>query len=338
MKSERRHELQQNELAGWLTEKIESVKPHATQIALAAAAVVVLILAAFWYFRGDATVTAGNWSSYFSAMNQPRDREKALEEVNTKIPGTPAALWAKMSIGDSSAEQGGRAMFTDRPEALKQLQRAEAAYKDVEARATDPSLKARAQLGLGKVYESLCKPEEARKYYELAAQGLKGTSIGKAAEADAARMKNPDQVALLEWFAVQTPKRPAPFPGMGGGIPGLPNDLPARPDLSVPNFSPPGGLDLDNIGTGTPTVPGPEFPTPGTTTPGTTPPGTTPPGTTSPGTTSPNPDAAPPASPATTTPPESKSESKADAAKPGEPKPAETPAATPKTESPKSEP
>jgi hypothetical protein len=189
-----------------------------------------------------------------------------------------------MSIGDASAEEGSRAMFTDRSEAQKLLKTAEAAYKDVEARASDPNLKGRARLGLGKVYESLCKPAEALKYYELAAEGLKGTAIGKAALADAARMKMPDQVAMLEWFSVQTPKRPAPFPGMGGGFPGLPNDLPARPDLSVPSFAPPGGgLGLDSIGTGVPSVPAPDFPAPGTTTPPA--PGTTPvpaPGTTTP--------------------------------------------------------
>jgi hypothetical protein len=326
MKSERRHELQQNELADWLGEKIEALRPYGTQIALGVTGAIVALLLGIWLFRGDDSVAASSWSSYFSALNVQRERGQALEEVSKNLasPG----LWAKMSIADAAAQEGGRAMFTDRNEAKKQLDKAKAAYEAVESGARDAMLKARAQLGLAKVYESLCKPEEAKSYYEKAAEGLKGTALGKAAAADAARMKNPDQVALLEWFAAQTPKRPAPFPGMGGSIPGLPNDLPARPDLSVPNFGTPGGLGLDNIGTGTPTAPGPELPLPGTTTPGTTTPGATTPGTTTPGTTTP-PEATPapgtpaPGTPATTPPsalPESPSAPATENARPAEPK------------------
>ena len=75
-------------------------------------------------------------------------------------------------------------------------------------------------------------------------------SVAKAAAADAARMKDPRSVEFLAWFAQQTPKRPAPMSGLGGAVPGLPGDLPERPDISLP----PGGLNLDKIGTGPPEV------------------------------------------------------------------------------------
>ncbi|HZN36781.1 MAG TPA: tetratricopeptide repeat protein [Pirellulaceae bacterium] len=268
MKAERRHELQQNELADWLGEKIEALKPQATQIAIVVLAVVVLVVAGTWYFGTEDHASARSWSDFFGAMNQPRDSEKLLEKLSIDKPGTAPGMWAMMTLADTSAEQGGRAMFTDRPEAQKLLNKAETSYKAVEAAAThDPLLQSRARLGLAKVYESLCKPEEALKYYEQVAASQKDTAIGKSAAADAARMKNKEQVDLLAWFAVQTPKRPAPIPGFGGGIPGLPNDLPERPDISVPSITPPSGLGLDNIGTGVPTVPTPEFPAPGTTTP-----------------------------------------------------------------------
>ena len=50
-------------------------------------------------------------------------------------------------------------------------------------------LKTRAQLGLGKVYESLCMPDKAFEYYEKVAKHEKDSAIGKAAAADAKRMK-----------------------------------------------------------------------------------------------------------------------------------------------------
>jgi hypothetical protein len=262
MKADRRHELQQNELADWLGEKIDALKPYATQITVGVAALLLLIVAGSWWLSGEDKLAARNWSDYVTALNLPRDSDKALEKLALDKPGSTTALWAKMSLADASAGLGGRAMFTDRTEAQKQLTKAEAAYKEVAAAAQDPLLKSRAQYGLGKVYESLCKPQEAAKYYDMAAATQKDTAIGKAAAADAQRMKRQSQVDLLAWFAGQTPKRPAPIPGFGGSIPGLPGDLPSRPDISVPGISPSGGLGLDNIGTGVPATPGPEFPAP----------------------------------------------------------------------------
>src|SRR5262245_43607847 len=309
MKSERRHELQQNELADWLGEKIEALKPQATLIATIALVVVVVIVAGTWWLGSGEHASAQNWSSYFTALNQPRDSEKLLEKLSLDKAGTAPAMWATMSLADSSAEQGGRLMFSDRPEAQKLLTKAEAAYKLVEKEAaSEPQLQARARWGLAKVYESLCKSEEALKYYEQVAASQKDTAIGKAAAADAARLKKPQQADLLAWFAVQTPKRPAPIPGFGGGVPGLPNDLPERPDISVPSVTPPSGLGLDNIGSGVPTVPTPDFPAPGTTT---------------------SPTATTPASP----------EPKTDGAKPapGAPKAENSKVDAPKTEAPKAD-
>jgi hypothetical protein len=149
--------------------------------------------------------------------------------------------------------EGASLLYSDRKEAQKRLESAEVAYKQVEA-ADDPMLRTRAKLGLARVYESLFKPDEARKYYEQVVASEKDSPLGKAAAIDAKRLKDNREVAFLEWFASQTPKRPSPFPGMGGGLPGLPNDLPERPEIGLPT-----GFGLDKIGTGTPEVPPPAF-------------------------------------------------------------------------------
>ena len=260
MKSDRRHELQQNELADWLGEHLEMIKPHGTSILLGVVIVAAVIFGGFAYFGNESKATAQSWSAYFGAFNQ-REPGKALEQLVKDQPGTTTALWAQQAIGDMNLAQGAAMLFSDRAEAQKMLQKAQDTYKQVEAAASDPVLKARAQLGLGKVLESLCKPEEAAKYYQLVADSQKETAIGKAAAADALRMKDQRQVARLAWFAAQTPKKPAPIPGIGGGTPGLPSDLPERPDIGLPS-----GLGLGNIGAGTPATP-PAFPPPGQTPP-----------------------------------------------------------------------
>jgi len=268
MKSERRHELKHNELADWLGERMQAFQPHATAVLLGAALLFAAVIGSIWYFGGENQAAATGWSKYFSAIN---DREPAavLAKLASEKSGSKAELWSYQAMGDMQLGQGAAMLHSDRTEAQKLLQQAEASYKQVE-NATDPMLRARARLGLAKVYESLCKPEEARKYYESAADVSKSSAIGKAAAADAQRLKDSRQVAFLEWFAKQQPKRPAPMPGPGFGSPGLPGSLPDRPDISLP-----GGVGLGNFGSALPPETPSSFPPPATTSPTAEPPATT---------------------------------------------------------------
>ena len=265
MKSDRRHELQTNVLADWLGEHLESLRPHAMPITLVAIAIVVLGLGSIWYFGSEDQTAAEAWKTYFGAFNQ-REPGKVLEQLADEKTSATAALWARQSIGDMNLAEGARLLFSDRTEAQKLLLKAEAAFRQVEASATEPMLKSRARLGLGKVNEAMCKPQEAEKYYAQVAESDKHSAIGMLAAKDAKRMKDQREVALLAWFDKQQPKKPAPLPGAGGGLPGLPSDLPERPDIS-----PPSGLGLDKLGTGLPAEPAPAFPAPATTPPPATP-------------------------------------------------------------------
>ena len=265
-----RHEREHNELADWLAERIELLRPYAGQIAIAALIVVVAIVAGAYYFGTERQVASQEWAEYFNALNE-RAPEAGLKSLYTSKPTTPAGLWAAQTLGDINLAQGAALMFSDRPLAKEKLDAAADYYKKAEVAPNDLNLVARARLGLGKVYETLCKPEEALKYYQLVADTQKDSAIGKLAAKSAKRMENPREVELLAWFAAQKPKKAAPLPGRGGGLPGLPNDLPDRPDISLPS-----GLGLDNIGTGVPDAPEPTLPLPGAPPPSTSPPPATP--------------------------------------------------------------
>jgi tetratricopeptide (TPR) repeat protein len=287
MKAEKRHELQQNELADWLGEQIEAAKPYGTTIAIVVLGGLLAIGLAIYLASAGNPASAGAWSQYFAAFND-REPAVALKQLAEEQPNTSAALWAQQSIGDINLSQGSIQLFSDREEAKKMLEKAEVAYKEVETKATDSMLKSRSRLGLAKLYEATNKPEEAKRYYEMVVAAEKDSAIGKAAAAGAKRVSDPREVALLAWFDAQKPRKPAPFPG-AGGLPGLPNDLPERPDLSLPGLggSVPGtGLNLEGLGTGKSETPGLEFPKPGET-PAGTPATTTPPVTASPESTPP---------------------------------------------------
>lgn len=261
MKAERRHELKHNELADWLTERVETVKPHATGVLLGIGVLVAIVLAISWYFSGENMAASRAWSQYFDAFND-LEPQKRLQSLATEQSGSKAAWWALAAVGDMNLAEGSSLLYTDRTDAQKRLDVAEQAYKQVEA-TDDIMLKNRARLGLARVYESTFKLEDARRYYEQVAASEKDSPLGKVAAENAKRLKDSREVAFLDWFATQKPKRPAPFPGMGGNLPNLPSDLPDRPNIGIPQ-----GLGLENLGTGTPAEPPPSFPAPaGVTTP-----------------------------------------------------------------------
>jgi hypothetical protein len=261
MKAERRHELKHNELADWLGERMEMLKPHATGVLLGIVLLAVILIGSAWYLGGKNQAASRAWSRYFQAFND-REPQKTLDAIAGDQSGSKAAWWAKLAVADMDLGKGAAMLYSDRAEATKLLQQAKDGYSRVEA-ADDPMLKSRARLGLAKVHESLCNVEEAQKYYELVAKDATSPAIAKAAAADAERLKDKEEAEFLEWFAKQTPKRPAPLPGMGGTVPGLPGDLPSRPNIGLT----PGVLE--GVGTETATDAGTGLPP---TTPGLPPP------------------------------------------------------------------
>jgi len=242
MKSDKRHELQKNELADWLGERVEA---HSDKFWPVVGGVVVAFAAAIgiaWYMGTQDAKTASAWNAYFQAYGE-RDREDQLKKVAETEPNTVAAMWAQQGVADLALAKAANLMFTDRPEATKQIEVAEAHYNEVLKNARDPHLIARAQYGMARLQETKCQPKEAARYYEMVAKNDKEKTLSEAAARDVKRMNDPQIVAFLEWFATQTPKRPAPTGH--GGMPGLPplsapTDLPERPDLSLP-----GPLNLD---------------------------------------------------------------------------------------------
>ena len=93
MKSERRHELQQNELAGWVGKFIEDIRPYATMI-LGGVAVVVVGAMVWAYISGTqlAERQAG-WSEFHAALASEDVDELLL--VAKANEGTRAGYWAQ---------------------------------------------------------------------------------------------------------------------------------------------------------------------------------------------------------------------------------------------------
>jgi tetratricopeptide (TPR) repeat protein len=243
MKAEKRHELQKNELADWLGTHAEGAADYFWPIVGGVVVAFALAIGVVWYMNSRDAASATAWDKYYQAFAE-REREAELKEVAKTYQDSVAAQWARLAYADIALAKAADLMFNDRTEAKSKLSEAKEAYEEVLKNARDPQILTRAQYGLARALETDCKPEEAKKYYEMVAKTEKDSALGKAAARDAERMADPETVEFLAWFADAKPRKPVPTGH--GGIPGLPplnvpTDLPERPDLSLPgplNFEP----------------------------------------------------------------------------------------------------
>jgi tetratricopeptide (TPR) repeat protein len=243
MKAEKRHELQKNELADWIGAHAEGASDYFWPIVGGVVAAFALAVGIVWYLNTRDTAAATAWDKYYQAFSE-REREAELKKVADSYSDSTAAQWARLSYADMTLAKAADLMFNDRSETTTKLKEAQEAYQSVIDKARDPELLTRAQYGMARVLETNCKPEEAKKYYELVAKANKESPLSQAAARDAERMSDPKTVEFLNWFATATPRKPVPTGH--GGFPGLPplnvpTDLPERPDLSLPgplNFEP----------------------------------------------------------------------------------------------------
>jgi hypothetical protein len=270
MKSEKRHELQKNELADWIGNHAEGASEYFWPIVGGVVAAFALAVGIAWYMNTREATAAVAWHKYYQAHAE-LERDAELKQVADDYASSAAAHWAKLGFADLNLARGANLLFKEKSEGNSKLLEAEKAYQDVLDKARDPELITRAQFGMARTKESRCQPEDARKYYEMVAKAEKDSPLGKAAARSAARMADPKTVEFLAWFAKAQPRKPTPVGH--GGMPGMPpfnvpTDLPERPDLSLPgplNIDPgklPGdapNLDFPKPGE----TPAPEAPKPG---------------------------------------------------------------------------
>ena len=235
MKAERKHELEHNELDDLLVKTMHVLRENGMVIAIV---VIGLALGAGIYAYRTATQSisadAGLWENYFLALGD-RDAERELESLIDEQDRRGQAtalpiLWARLSLGNVKLSQGTRKLFENRDDAVQSLEEAEANFQAVEKNAArNLELRDRSRLGLAELYESLSRPEDARKYYAMVAKSAPDSPVGKLAIRGERRMAQKNNQEFLTWFAQQKPaKKPSSLPPFDM------KDPSEIPDFSVP--------------------------------------------------------------------------------------------------------
>ena len=228
MKSERRHELQHNELAEWLAKSVASIRPYQNMILTA---VVVFLVAALGYTLWSHEVASRSsqaWDEFNTALGS-RDTAK-IAKIIEQYPNTAVGNIAAIMAADGHLSEGCDRLFVNKAIATQELTKAGELYRAVREQATLPWLLERATYGLGRAEEAKGNLEPAKALYEEIAEKWPNGTFATAASQRLQDLKRPATKRFYDDFAHFDPK-PA-FSGKTGEPPAfdlnsLPNEGPS---------------------------------------------------------------------------------------------------------------
>ncbi len=230
MKTERRHELQTNELADRLAHLIVRIQPVARPLGLALLGA-ILVGAVYWAVSASAGGRRREgWDQFLAAVNS--GREEQYSEIMVAHAGTPVATMAQLRLADAQLRRGIELLFTNRPAALDELKSAEENFQAVRDAATkDTRLRQRAWFCLARTRESLNKLDEARADYEGLTRDFPNGIYSPMAKGRLGELAAAGTQQFYAWFAEQNP-RPAADTSLGSGTDGKKFEFESLPDDS----------------------------------------------------------------------------------------------------------
>lgn len=225
MNSERRHDLQENELATALGKVNKSIDPYSKPIAVA----VVLGFVGFlgWGFYSSGQAGRRSDATYQLIEASVSNDSETLATVAAQYAETPAAAWSRLYQGSSKMGVGINSLFTSREEAEELLSEASAAYQEALKLSDDKMIQSRSYFGLARISESLGNVDEAIENYEAAMAVGESDAMVEEAKQKIASLSKPQTQEFLAWFndqdfAPANPAAPPSLPG-AGALPDLPD-------------------------------------------------------------------------------------------------------------------
>lgn len=240
MKTERRHELQQNSLAAWLEQTIESIKPHATAITAVVVAAVAVVFVYYFFTTQRRTGQLDAWNQYLAAVDQPGFDQ--LAEIGEQYSNAPVGYCAMLLAADRQLQSGVNALFGDRTAAGQDLRMALDNYTRVAEKAKDPILVQRGLIGKGYTEESLAYDSAeylrtAKETYEQYVEEFPEGIFTEQAQIRLNALGKPATASFYDWFAEQGARNTESQESILGGDLDL-DTLPDGPDSSSPVFDP----------------------------------------------------------------------------------------------------
>ncbi len=228
MKTERRHELQTNELANALAHWTEAAKPYGRALLAGVIALIVAIIVWGYIATQNRRHVADGWNDYFMAVGMRDDQR--LQDIAEQYGGTLVADWARLTIADWDLDNGTNRLLTDRSLAHDQLRDAEEKYSAILIGDAPNTIQERATYGLARALEASGELEKARSEYRSLAQKWPGSPFAAAAEARASDLDQLPTKQFYDWIAKYEPPKPL---SQEPGTPGARPDFLKEPDTGT---------------------------------------------------------------------------------------------------------
>lgn len=237
MKTERRHELQNNELAFFLTRFMEKYRSQAGLFGGIALLGVAAWLAMSYMSSAAEQANAGSWAAYFQATESRGGDERQFNAVADAYGDTKAGHWAKFSAATRVLARATESTFINREDAKAKLKVAQAQLEEL-VNVKDELLRPRAMLALAQTLESLGalggteSLDLAAKQFEKIVAEFPNTEIARTAAIQLERLKANQEDGWYTWFASQEPAVD-PLSSGSGLFDGI-GDTPSDPNVEVP--------------------------------------------------------------------------------------------------------
>lgn len=262
MKSQRRHQLQQNALADALGTGLDRATPW-LKPAVAALIVVLLGLGIYLFVKSRSQSYRSSAAGELLLATGDED-PRTYEAIASEYPDTTAGRWALLAEGDLYLAQGIDALYVDRSEAEELLKDAVQSYRAALADASEPMLVSHAHFGLAQALEASGELEEAAEHFEAVAQTTDSKVLKETAQQRAEHLRSSEAKEFYSWLASAAGTSGAVFPQgqtpgagpAGSGLPDMPNfSLPDLTGLQAPeNAAPSDQPDADDDAPGTPSA------------------------------------------------------------------------------------
>ena len=229
MKSERRHELEHNQLADWLAQSTEQLRPHARIIAWTAIGLVVVLVAVLGWSRWSASVTRATWREFYAAL----DNTEKLPEFAEKHSDNEAGQMAALILADRLASSAGYELFNNKTLAQDDNRKAMEWYSKVLSNPRKQIIEQRATFGLAQAKEIAGDLAEATKLYEQVRQRWPNSVFAIQAQDRLRDLGKQSTKAMYDRLATYDP-RPALTPSGSRPLfnPGDPLVPPSEPSPS----------------------------------------------------------------------------------------------------------
>lgn len=234
MKSERRHDLETNQLAVQLQDFLDRAKPYASQIALVIVGLAVLAFLGSMWGNANSAVEQTAWDEYnlASYSTDPELNSMKLLAENEEFSATPVPEWAYLAWADRQVLLASQSYLADRQTSMKRLEQVLPIFQGLADDSGNPQIVDRARFAIGQVLEMQGKVDDARKAYEKVKGDLSIFAETRAEQLDSSEVKT-----ACDWLATaDLPKREIPpTAGAAAGMrPNFEADVPSTKPIDTP--------------------------------------------------------------------------------------------------------